>query len=105
MTLTPSLCRDKHIFRFIEVEDILAVTKKLKWRWAGHVARMRDERWTKTVTEWIPLEGKRAKARPRTRWEDEMRKYAGVTWARTARNRSEWKLHEKAFIQQWIESG
>jgi len=58
-----------------------------------------------TVTEWIPLEGKRKQARPKLRWEDEIRKCAWVTWMRAAANRVEWKRHEEAFILQWIECG
>ena len=87
------------------VEDILAVVKRQKWRWAGHIARMEDSRWTKLVTEWIPLDGKRERARPKARWEDDITKFLGATWVRIARDRSRWKNHEKAFIQQWIENG
>ena len=61
------------------LRDIKLVTSKLKWQWAGHIARLPDNRWTKTVTEWIPLEGKRKQAWPKLRWEDEIRKCAGVT--------------------------
>jgi len=64
-----------------------------KWQKAGHVARLPDNRWTKTVTEWIPLAGKRKQARPKLRWKDEIRKCAGETWMRV-----EWKRHEEAFI-------
>ena len=87
------------------VQDILAQAKKLKWCWAGHVARITDSRWTKLITEWIPLDGKRDRARPKMRWEDDLVKWLGTTWARTARERSVWKDHGKAFIQQWIENG
>ena len=27
----------------------LEYTLKQKWRWAGHIARMKDNRWTKTL--------------------------------------------------------
>ena len=27
--------------------DIIEYTLKQKWRWAGHIARMKDNRWTK----------------------------------------------------------
>ena len=84
------------------LKDIVARIKELKWQWAGHVPRLMDNRWTKLVTEWIPSNGKRKQARPKTRWSDEIRKYAGVTWMRMARNREQWKIHGEAFIQQWI---
>ena len=30
----------------IRVKDIVQVVKKHKWRWAGHIAIMNDNRWT-----------------------------------------------------------
>ena len=32
--------------------DIIEYILKQKWRWAGHIARMKDNRWTKRCTEW-----------------------------------------------------
>ena len=84
------------------LQDIIARIKQLKWQWAGHIARQNDNRWTKVVTEWIPLNGKRKRARPKTRWVDEIRKYAGTTWMRQAADRKVWKVQGEAFIQQWI---
>lgn len=84
------------------VQDIVCKVKKLKWQWAGHIARTTDDRWTKIVTEWIPLQGKRKQGRPSMRWEDDIRKFLGVTWMRQANNRKKWCQHGEAFIQQWI---
>ena len=30
-----------------KIIDIIEYTLKQKWRWAGHIARMKDKRWTK----------------------------------------------------------
>ena len=87
------------------VQDIIVRIKQLKWQWAGHVARLNDDRWTRTVTEWLPIHLRRKKARPKMRWEDDIKKYIGVTWMRVARDRKDWKHHEEAFIQQWIDNG
>ena len=87
------------------VQDIIVRIKQLKWQWAGHVARLNDNRWTRTVTEWLPIHLRRKKARPKMRWEDDIKKYIGVTWMRVARDRKDWKHHEEAFIQQWIDNG
>ena len=87
------------------VQDIIVRIKQLKWQWAGHVARISDDRWTRTVTEWLPIHLKRKKARPKMRWEDDIKKFIGVTWMREARDRNNWKQHEEAFIQQWIDNG
>ena len=38
--------------------DIIEYTLKQKWKWAGHIARMKDNRWTKRCTEWQPRRGR-----------------------------------------------
>ena len=85
-----------------DIQNIITSIKALKWQWAGHIARQGDNRWTKIVTEWIPLGNKRKRARPKTRWQDDIVKSVGITWMRKAQDRSHWKHHEEAFIQQWI---
>ena len=35
-----------------KIIDIIEYTLKQKWRWAGYIARMKDNRWTKCCTEW-----------------------------------------------------
>ena len=85
-----------------KVKEILDIIKEMKWRWAGHVARMKDNRWTVRVTEWTPRYGKRKRGRPSTRWRDEVERVGeNIAWNRTAQNRNEWKEHAEAFIQQW----
>ncbi|KAI8433669.1 hypothetical protein MSG28_015667 [Choristoneura fumiferana] len=32
---------------------------KLKWQWAGHIARRTDNRWGREVLEWRPRTGRR----------------------------------------------
>ncbi|KAK6754277.1 hypothetical protein RB195_013339 [Necator americanus] len=40
-----------------------------KHRWAGHIMRRIDDRWTERTLEWIPRDAKRPRGRP-TRWSD-----------------------------------
>ena len=42
-----------------KIIDIIEYTLKQKWKWAGHIARMKDNRWTKRCTEWQLKRGKR----------------------------------------------
>ena len=60
------------------VTDIIRSIRESKHRWAGHVVRRRDNRWTITVTEWIPRGNKRPRSRPRTRWCDDLMQYVGT---------------------------
>ena len=55
-----------------KITDIIEYTLKQKWRWTGHIARMKDNRWTKRCTEWQPRRGQRSRGRPRRRWQDDM---------------------------------
>ena len=70
--------------------DIVQELYKRKRVWAGHVARLRDNRWTSRLTDWIPLDRKRPLGRPKTRWADPMVKMFGQQWKRRAQDRNEW---------------
>ena len=50
-----------------KITDIIESTLKQKWRWAGHIARTKDNRWTKHSTEWQPRRRKRSRGRPSRR--------------------------------------
>jgi len=57
-----------------KVEHIIKTAKKMKWIWAGHIARRIDGRWTTNILHWIPREKKRPRRRPNTRWVDEIKR-------------------------------
>jgi hypothetical protein len=71
--------------------DIIRKMKSSRMRWAGHVARMAEERKVYRVLMGKP-EGKRPLERPRRRWEDgismDLREigwkgvWSGVSWLR-----------------------
>ena len=52
--------------------NIMRVIKSRRMRWAGHVARMGEERVVYRVFEGKP-EGRRPLGRPRRRWADNIR--------------------------------
>ena len=84
------------------MKDIILKIKEAKWRWAGHLMRRDDNRWTKRMTEWQPRCGKRGRGRQKLRWRDDITSYAGTTWTRLAQDRKQWKNHEEGYIQQWM---
>ena len=67
-----------------KIIDITEYTLKQKWRWAGHIARMMDNGWTKRSTEWQPRRGKRSRGRPSRRWQDDITRKEETTWNRKA---------------------
>jgi hypothetical protein len=72
---------------------IIKQIKSRRMRWAGHVARMREERNVYRVLMEKP-EGKRPLGRPRRRWEDEIRmdlreiRWVSVDWIQVAQDRA-----------------
>jgi hypothetical protein len=76
--------------------NIVRVFKSRRMRWAGHVARMGEERWVYRVLVGKP-EGKRALGRPSCRWEDNIKmdvKEVGRgrgDWTELAQDRDSWR--------------
>ena len=42
-----------------EVIDIISNARKLKLSWAGHINRLKHDRWTSSVTTWRPYDRKK----------------------------------------------
>lgn len=80
-----------------KITDALSFSLKLKFRWAGHIARMTDNRWTHQITAWPGPSGKRKRGRPVGRWEDDITKLIGKDWMTKAQDRDDWKGLEEAF--------
>ena len=80
------------------VNDIIDVIKKGIHGWAGHIARFKDNRWTKRVTEWTSREWTRRQGRPKTRWRDSLIRHLGPAWPRIARDRRLWRQFREGFL-------
>ena len=74
-----------------KVKDVVREIYKKKLMWAGHIARLRDNRWTKRALDWLPRGIKRKRGRPPIRWEDPIRKVFGKFWKRMAQDRQRWR--------------
>ena len=69
----------------------------------GHIARLKDNRWTRRCTEWQPRRGKRSRGRPSRRWQDDITEKEGTTWIRKATDRQRWKTLMEGYILQWMD--
>uniref|UniRef100_A0A914UST4 Reverse transcriptase domain-containing protein n=1 Tax=Plectus sambesii TaxID=2011161 RepID=A0A914UST4_9BILA len=78
---------NKRVRELSKVKDVVNAATRSKLRWAGHIARYTDGRWTSSVTEWFPRDVKRTRGRPATRWEDSIAKEFGRQWRRGACDR------------------
>jgi hypothetical protein len=76
--------------------DIITQAKSRRMGWAGHVARMGQERKVYKVCVGKP-EGKRPLGRPRRKWEDGIRMdlreigLRDVDWIRLTQDRDRWR--------------
>ena len=82
------------------VTDIVHYITNTKWKWAGHITRMKDNRWTIRSTEW-QTEDVRSAGRPKHRWRDDIVGQQGAVWTRTAKDRKRWKTLVEGYFLQW----
>ena len=72
-------------------EDLLTIVKRRKLKWYGHISRSSGQ--TKTNLQGT-VKGGRRQGRQRKRWEDNIREWAGLEFAKSRRaveNREKWK--------------
>ena len=72
-------------------EDLLTIVKRCKLQWYGHVSR--SSGLAKTILQGT-VKGGRRQGRQRRRWEDNIREWTGLEFAKSQRaveNREEWR--------------
>jgi hypothetical protein len=88
--------KNEHIKEIMGVRgkpNIIEIIEAKRLQWYGHIKRMPEERMSKLIMEWIPLE-RRKRGRPRKTWIEGgqadviARNVEPDTW----RNREEWRL-------------
>ena len=84
------------------VVDWVEEQRRRKRRWAGHVARRDDGRWTARMLDWAPVARSRRVGRPMLRWEDTIAEFAreiGINWREKAQDRRAWEELESRFVK------
>ena len=86
--------------------NIVRVIKSRRMKWAGHVARMGEERGVYRVLVGKP-DGKRPLGRSRRRWVDNIRialQEVGcgyMDWIGLAQDRDRWRTLVSALLEKW----
>ncbi|KAE9419169.1 hypothetical protein Angca_009832, partial [Angiostrongylus cantonensis] len=62
--------RSSDLHQQSKIKDVVLYAKQSKMWWARHLVRMNDNRWTRAVSDWIPLDVRRTVGRPQTRWSE-----------------------------------
>ena len=70
--------------------NIVRVIKSRRLRWAGHIARMEEDRRAFKIFTGKPT-GKRPLGRPKHRWEDYIRMILEENWVDLAQDRDYWR--------------
>ena len=84
-----------------KVIDIINTVRKMKWSRAGHIHRLKDDRWTSRVTTWRPYDKNRRQGRPAKQRRDDLNKYWSDTiWQRIEQDMLSWRRHAEAFGQR-----
>jgi hypothetical protein len=87
---------DEELHKLYSSPDIIMQLNSRRMRWAGHMARMREERKVYKVLVGKP-EGKRTLGRPRRRWEVKIRMdlreigLGCVDWIRLSQDKDRWR--------------
>ncbi|KAH7699433.1 protein F43G9.7 [Aphelenchoides avenae] len=71
--------------------DAITEARKRKLRWAGHVARMSDDRWAGRTTAWKPRGNRPRNWGVPTRWNELILKAHGPNWREVAQDRSNYR--------------
>ena len=86
----------REVWKRVGINDIAQEVKKRRWKWLGHVLRMKKDRHPYAALTWAPP-GKRDRGRPLGTWrpttEAEMEE-AGKTWDELrwlAQDQPEWR--------------
>ena len=94
------------------IQPWLEQVRRKQHRWAGHVVRRDDGRWSVLILDWQPERGARhgeagygrRRARPNKRWEDDLEVHAQhftgqsqISWRILAADRKTWKSMEDDF--------
>jgi len=84
------------------IESWVGAQRRRKLRWAGHLARLQDRRWTQLALYWTPS-GHRRVGRPLSRWEDSLVEFfrtsgQDVAWYVQAQDRTAWRMLEESFV-------
>jgi hypothetical protein len=99
-----TLRNNKELHNLYSSQSIIRQMESRRMRWAGHVARMGEERKTYKVLVGNPKR-KRPLGRPWGRWEDGIRKdlgkidWGGVGWIQLAQDRGRWRAVVNAVME------
>jgi len=92
----PDMIKNEELLKMAQLPCLTSEVKRRRWKWIGHVLRMKKDATPRTALHWTP-EGKRPRGRPKETWRrtvEKEREEEGWTWGllqRKAEDRSQWR--------------
>ncbi|XP_069986331.1 uncharacterized protein [Penaeus vannamei] len=81
-----------------KAEDVFDI-KNEKGQSTDPLCRRKDGRWTE-ITGWDIDNTRRLRARPMTRWHDEITNFGGEDWKQRMQGKNDWKRLGEPFVLQ-----
>ena len=78
--------------------DWINIHKARKWRFAGKQARAQDGRWSHKLLQLEMGGYTRDPGRPKTRWTDQLERFAGGDWMAVALDEERWDFLTQCFV-------
>ena len=85
------------------VTDIVQIAINAKRKWAEHIVRMKDNRWTIRSKEG-QIKGLSTVGRPKRRWRDDIVGQQEAVWTRIAKDRESWRTQVESHFLQWTDT-
>ena len=92
--------RSSDLRQMSRLRDPAEYASKAKHRWAGHIMRREDDRWTRRTVEWIPWDCPRPRGRPPKRWGDVFVEH--VKLMRNSRTADSRGRHQRSQRTSWM---
>ena len=85
------------------VTDIVQIAINAKRKWAEHIVRMKDNRWTIGSKEG-QIKGLSTVGRPKRRWRDDIVGQQEAVWTRIVKDRESWRTQVESHFLQWTDT-
>ncbi|KAL9967989.1 hypothetical protein ACROYT_G026312 [Oculina patagonica] len=90
----PNKISNKDLLSSSNLEPVSIVVQKRRWRWLGHVLRMRADSVPRVALRWTP-QGKRSRGRPKETWRRTVQKdllERGLTMEAARQQAEDWQM-------------
>ena len=74
-----------------------------KWKWDGHIGRIKDDRWTIRRREW-QIKFVRSARRLKHNWRDDIVGQRGAVRTKIAKDRESWRTLVGGYFLQWTDT-